>query len=76
MSHESISSKRLSFVREMGKYLHKLAMGDGWRSYDSIVRKVDVHDDRYFSIEQMLTILITKNKENPDKWVGTLFIQP
>ena len=76
MSHESIASKRLSFVREMGKYLHKLAMGDGWRSYDSIVRKVDVHDDRYFSIEQMLTILITKNKENPDKWVGTLFIQP
>ena len=75
MSYESIASKRVSFVREMGKYLHKLAMGDGWKSYDSIVRKVDVHDDRYFSIEQMLTILITKNKRNPEKWIGTLFYQ-
>ena len=76
LSYESIASKRLSFVSEMGKYLHKLAMGDGWKSYDSIVRKVDVHDDRYFSIEQILTILITKNKRNPEKWIGTLFIQP
>lgn len=76
MSYESIASKRSSFVSEMGKYLHKLAMGKGWKSYDSIVRKVHVHDDRYFSIEQMLTILITKNKRNPEKWIGTLFIQP
>ena len=75
MSYESFASKRSSFASEMGKYLHKLAMGNGWKSFDSIVRRVHVHDDRYFSIEQMLTILITKNKRNPEKWVGTLFIQ-
>ena len=74
MSYESIASKRSSFASEMGKYLHKLAMGNGWKPYDSIVRRVHVHDDRYFSIEQMLTILITKNKRNPEKWIGTLFI--
>ena len=74
--YESIASKRLSFVTEMGKYLHKLAMGHGWKSYDSIVRKIDVHDDRYFSIEQMLTILLTKNQKNPEKWIGTRLIQP
>ncbi len=76
MSYESIASKRLSFVNEMRTYLHKLKMGNGWKSYDSIVRKVDVHDDRYFSIEQMLTILLTKNNRNPEKWIGTRLIQP
>lgn len=75
MPYESIASKRSSFVSDMGKYLHQLAMGSGWKSYDSIVREVHVHDDRYFSIDQMLTILITKNKRNPERWIGTLFMQ-
>ena len=75
MPYESFASKRSSFASEMTKYLHNLAMGNGWKSFDSVVRRVHVHDDRYFSIEQMLTILITKHKRNPEKWVGTLFIQ-
>jgi hypothetical protein len=68
--YDSLSLKRDSFTSQMQDYLHNLKMGKLWEPFDSLVRDVEVHDTYRFSLEQSVTVLIKRKKENPSNWLG------
>ena len=69
-SYEAATTKRQIYATKMGAYYHSLTMGEGWKPRHSIVRRVDVHDSCHFSLEQAVTVFMTRNKRSPEKWVG------
>ncbi|KAL9045180.1 MAG: hypothetical protein Q9214_001744 [Letrouitia sp. 1 TL-2023] len=60
--------KRDAFKKSMDSYLSDLKMGKGWKTYHSIVRQMEVHDDTRFSLEQNLTIFIKRSRSDFKKW--------
>ena len=72
-SYETTATKRHLYTTRMGAYYHNLTMGEGWKPHRSIVRRVDVHDNCHFSLEQAVTLLMARNKRNSEKWVGAYF---
>ena len=73
-SYETTATKRQVYATRMGAYYHKLTMGEGWKPHRSLVRRVDVHDNCHFSLEQAVTLLMARNKKNPEKWVGAYLL--
>lgn len=67
--YNSLSEKRAAFMTKMEKYLSDLKLGKNWNVSDSIVREVEVHDSRRFSLHQNITILTKKSIRNND-WLG------
>ena len=57
----------------MKDYRTRLRTGSSFRTGDSIVRKYEVHDQEFFSIEQLVTIHVSteKNKDGKnERWPG------
>lgn len=47
-----------------------------WKTGDSIVRRYEVHDQQYFSVEQVLSIYLTRTSnynQNSKQWFGKSF---
>ena len=62
----------------MEDYRTRLSTGSSFRTGDSIVRKYEVHDQEFFSIEQLVTIHISteNNKDGKnERWLGESFGQ-
>ena len=76
--HRSVDEKRLSVAGEMDEYLMSLHtgryMGRNWGPRDSLVRFFAVHDEREFSIQQMISIFITRIAGGDDCWKGDVGI--
>lgn len=68
LAHEDWHTTRQRFVADIGSYLHSLRMGDKWKTFDSIVRGVEVHDRFRFSLEQFITIQISRDLDEGDHW--------
>lgn len=68
--NEEMHKQQLIHADEMNIYMHGLRMGKGWRPFHSIVRSSEIHDSSRFSIEQFVTIHITRNQPSSDKWTG------
>lgn len=65
-----LMEKRDTFKENMDFYLSNLKMGRGWKTYHSIVRQMEVHDNTRFSLEQNLTILVKRSGSDYKKWRG------
>lgn len=68
-------AKGLAAMREaaqasMSSYSHRLRIGAGWKTGDSIVREYNVHEIDRFSIEQAVTIYFSRLRPSPGHWVG------
>lgn len=72
LRYASLPKKRESFKSKMDQYLHELKTGTNYKAFQSIVRGVEVHDLQRFSLQQDVTILIKRSRENPGKWIGKL----
>ncbi len=74
--HRSVDEKRLRGAGEMDEYLMSLRTGQyrgrNWGPRDSVVRSFAVHDEREFSIQQMITICITRITGGDDCWKGEM----
>lgn len=66
----NLMEKRDAFKKNMDTYLSNLKMGKGWKTYQSIVRQMEVHDDTRFSLEQNLTIFVKRSRSDFKKWRG------
>jgi hypothetical protein len=71
----NVKSLRKDSAILMESYWERLSTGSSFRTGDSIVRKYEVHDQEFFSIEQLLTISIsTGHGSNTDEknkgWFG------
>ena len=56
-------------------YRERLSTGNVFRTGDSVVRKYEVHDQEFFSIEQLVTIYVSTAHENDkagknESWLG------
>lgn len=54
----------------MTLYRHKLRIGAGWKTGDSIVRHYNVHDIDQFSIEQAVTVYFSRLRHSSEHWIG------
>ena len=72
--HRSVDEKRLCSAGKMDEYLMNLrngrGMGRNWEPRDSVVRSFAVHDEKEFSIQQMITICIIRIAGGDDCWKG------
>ncbi|XXH04596.1 hypothetical protein Hte_011013 [Hypoxylon texense] len=66
--HEDWHTRRQRFTADTGSYMHRLRMGDGWKAFDSVFRGVEVHDKYRFSVEQFVTIQISRDRAESDHW--------
>ncbi|KAI3319613.1 hypothetical protein HD806DRAFT_538961 [Xylariaceae sp. AK1471] len=64
----NLLEKRRVFSTRMEEYLRDLRIGANWNTSDSIVRAVEVHDTRRFSLQQNITVLI-KYPEGSTSWL-------
>lgn len=66
--------KRLRSASKMEEYLMDLrngrGMGRNWEPRDSVVRSFAVHDQKEFSIQQMITICIIRVAGSDNCWKG------
>lgn len=74
----SVESLRKHSATLMENYRERLSTGSSFRTGDSVVRKYEVHDQEYFSIEQLLTIYVsTAHERDTDgkkkSWLGESF---
>lgn len=57
----------------MEAYLHGLKVdqevGPGWKPGHSIVRSYIVHDNKEFSIQQLVTVYVARVAKTSDKWL-------
>ena len=65
-----LMEKRDALKGNMDFYLSNLKMGKGWKTYHSIVRQMEVHDNTRFSLEQNLTIFVKRSRSDFKKWRG------
>ena len=72
--HRSVDEKRLRSAGKMDEYLMNLrngrGMGRNWEPRDSVVRSFAVHDEKEFSIQQMITSCIIRIAGGNDCWKG------
>lgn len=79
-TRQAVDLLRKDAISRMGAYRDRLREDAEWRPGDSIVRRYEVHDQNYFSIEQLVTIYVTTHKEAEDyagrpHWHGTQTLQ-
>ena len=55
----------------MTRYSHRLRIGTKWKTGDSVVRQVHVHNKEHFSIEQAVTIYFSRLRQSSDSWIST-----
>lgn len=67
--YDRLSEKRADLSGEMDHYLSRLKTGADWKAFESIVRAVEIHDSRRFSIHQNITVLI-KQSTQAGGWLG------
>lgn len=67
---EDWHTRRQRFTAEMGSYMHRLRMGDGWEAFSSVIRGLEVHDKYRFSLEQFVTVQISRDPAEGDHWKG------
>ena len=67
--HAGIESKRIDSRNNMEAYLHNLKVGRGWRLGHSIVRSYAVHDNKEFSIQQLVTVYVARVAKTNDRWL-------
>ncbi|KAF7506835.1 hypothetical protein GJ744_011181 [Endocarpon pusillum] len=53
---------------------HKLRIGAGWKTGDSIVRQYNVHDIDQFSIEQAVTVYFSRLRHSSEHWIVIIFM--
>ena len=72
--YRSVEEKRLRSASKMEEYLIHLrngrGMGRNWEPRDSVVRCYAVHDQKEFSIQQMITICIIMVAGSDNCWKG------
>jgi hypothetical protein len=66
-SHSHIQSMRERCEADMSSYLHDVTREYQLQAGNSIVREFNVHDGRYFSLEQEVTVMV---KKLPNSWLG------
>ncbi len=76
LRYDNLTKKRAVFASKMEQYLHELRRGTNWKTFQSIVRAIEVHDARRFSLQQHVTILIDRPKDQHGKWLGTTHSPP
>jgi hypothetical protein len=54
----------------MVDYFHRLRLGRGWKTGDSIVRDYNVHDEDHFSVEQKITFYFSQVHGSENQWLG------
>lgn len=74
----SVDALRRDSAKLMENYRERLNTGSSFRTGDSVVRKYEVHDQEFFSIEQLVTIYVsTAHKNDKDgkneSWLGESF---
>ncbi|KAM7213035.1 hypothetical protein V8F06_011589 [Rhypophila decipiens] len=65
----NVSATRARTSANMETYLHNLRVGKGWKCGDSIVRAFTVHDEQLFSIEQKVTVYVSRIDKMSEKWI-------
>ena len=72
--YRSVDEKRSRSASKMDEYLINLrngrGMGRNWEPRDSVVRSFAVHDEKEFSIQQMITICMIRIAGGDDCWKG------
>ena len=71
----SVDALRRDSAKLMENYRERLSTGNSFRTGDSVVRKYEVHDQEFFSIEQLVTIYVSTTHENDEdgknkSWLG------
>ena len=72
--YRSVDGKRLRSASKMDEYLMNLrngrGMGRDWEPRDSVVRSFAVHDEKEFSIQQIITICMIRIAGGDECWKG------
>lgn len=63
----SIDMLRRDAASQMDKYRERLSENSEWQAGDSIVRGYEIHDHKYFTIEQLITIHIYVSRNNGNR---------
>lgn len=66
----NLSEKIDSVASKMEQYVHGLRMGLHWKPFQSVVRAMDLYDAQRFSLQQNVTILIKRPKDDKSRWLG------
>jgi hypothetical protein len=66
---QTLTDLREAARASMSTYNHKLRIGAGWKTGDSILRQYNVHDMDRFSVEQAVTVYFSRLRPSPDHWV-------
>lgn len=74
----SVEALRKDSAKLMEEYQERLSTRGSFRTGDSVVRKYEVHDREFFSIEQLVTIYVSTAHENDkyeknESWLGESF---
>ncbi|KAF9888435.1 hypothetical protein FE257_008713 [Aspergillus nanangensis] len=72
-SHEDLRKKHQMNSDKMNEYMHDLRMGKGWRPCSSVVRSSEIHDFLRFSIEQFVTVDISRANPSSDRWTVAIW---
>ncbi|KAK1765945.1 hypothetical protein QBC33DRAFT_121088 [Phialemonium atrogriseum] len=71
--HSNLSTKRAKATAEMDTYLHNLRIGMGWECGNSVVRSFTVHDEQLFSIEQKVTVYVSRIYKASERWIAIIW---
>ena len=74
----SVDTLRRDSAKLMENYQERLSTGSYFQTGDSVVRRYEVHDQEFFSIEQLVTIYVSTAHENDkdgknESWLGESF---
>ena len=72
---QTIDGLRNMVQASMNQYRHKLRIGAGWKTGDSIVRHYSIYDVDQFCIEQAVTIQFSRLRHSLEHWIGKLVIR-
>lgn len=66
----NLSATRAKASAEMETYLHNLRVGHGWECGNSVVKEFTIHDEQLFSIEQKVTVYVSRVDKLSERWIG------
>ncbi|KAK0727159.1 hypothetical protein B0T26DRAFT_693284 [Lasiosphaeria miniovina] len=71
--HSNMPTTRANASAKMDTYLHNLRIGHGWECGNSVVRGFTVHDEQLFSVEQKVTVYVSRINKASERWIAVIW---
>ncbi|KAK1749798.1 hypothetical protein QBC47DRAFT_395345 [Echria macrotheca] len=71
--HSNLATARAKASAKMETYLHNLRVGHGWQCGNSVVRGFTIHDEKLFTVEQKVTVYVSRIDKTSDRWIAIMW---